>query len=383
MNRLLQGDVGAGKTIVAMLAAIVAMENRFQVAFMAPTEILADQHYLTIRRLLDASRFRIASLTGSVTAARRREVLAELASGATNLVVGTHALAEAAVTFKELGLVIIDEQHRFGVLQRATLRSKGVNPDVLVMTATPIPRTLALTAYGDLDVSVMRDLPPGRQPIRTISRSESTRDEVYRLARAELERGRQVYVIYPLVDESEKVDLRAATAMADHLRAEVFPEYRVAPAARPAETGREGSRDGRVRARRRARPRRDDRCRGRRGRAERDVMIVEHAERFGLSQLHQLARPGRTWRARVDVRPALPDARARTRAGASTRSSRRRTASSSPNATWRSAGPATFSARVSPACRRSAWAISSAITRSWRRRAAKPWPGSTPAARSR
>jgi ATP-dependent DNA helicase RecG len=170
MNRLLQGDVGAGKTIVAMLAAVVAIENKFQVAFMAPTEILADQHYLTIRRLLDASRVRVASLTGSLTAAKRRALLAELESGATNLVIGTHALAEEAVRFRELGLVIIDEQHRFGVLQRAVLRAKGANPDVLVMTATPIPRTLALSAYGDLDVSVIRDLPPGRQPIRTSAR---------------------------------------------------------------------------------------------------------------------------------------------------------------------------------------------------------------------
>ena len=288
MNRLLQGDVGAGKTIVAMLAAVVAMENGFQVAFMAPTEILADQHYLTIRRLLDNSRFRIASLTGTLTPARRRETLAELASGTINLVVGTHALAEQAVTFRELGLVIIDEQHRFGVLQRAMLRQKGVSPDVLVMTATPIPRTLALTAYGDLDVSVMRDLPPGRQPIRTITRSESKRDEIYRLARAELERGRQIYVIYPLVEESEKVDLRAATAMADHLRAEVFPEYEV------------GLLHGRLKQDEK------DRVMGAFARGAVHVlvattvvevgvdvpnatmMIVEHAERFGLSQLHQL-----------------------------------------------------------------------------------------------
>jgi ATP-dependent DNA helicase RecG len=315
MNRLLQGDVGAGKTIVAMLAAIVAMENGLQVAFMAPTEILADQHYLTIRRLLDASRFRIASLTGSATPARRREMHAEIASGTTNLVVGTHALAEAAVTFKELGLVIIDEQHRFGVLQRATLRSKGVNPDVLVMTATPIPRTLALTAYGDLDVSVMRDLPPGRQPIRTISRSESTRDDIYRLARAELERRRQIYVIYPLVDESEKVDLRAATAMADHLRAEVFPEYTV------------GLLHGRLKQ--------DEKDRVMSAFARGDVhvlvattvvevgvdvpnatvMIVEHAERFGLSQLHQLrGRVGRGAHASTCVllyQTLGPDARAR------------------------------------------------------------------------
>jgi ATP-dependent DNA helicase RecG len=255
---------------------------------MAPTEILADQHYLTIRRLLDASTFRIASLTGSITPAKRREVLAELASGAVNLVVGTHALAEHAVAFKDLGLVIIDEQHRFGVLQRATLRAKGSSPDVLVMTATPIPRTLALTAYGDLDVSVIRDLPPGRQPIRTIARTESKREEVYALARRELEQGRQGYVIYPLVEDSEKVDLRAATAMVDHLQLEVFPEYVVALL------------HGRLKSDEK------DRVMARFARGEihvlaattvvevgvdvanATVMIVEHAERFGLSQLHQL-----------------------------------------------------------------------------------------------
>ncbi len=288
MNRLLQGDVGAGKTIVALLAAVVAMENRLQVAFMAPTEILADQHYLTIRRLLDASRFRVASLTGSLSPARRREVLAELASGAVNLVVGTHALAEEAVAFGDLGLVIIDEQHRFGVLQRATLRAKGVNPDVLVMTATPIPRTLALTAYGDLDVSVIRELPPGRQAIRTKARPESRRDEVYAAVRRELEAGRQAYVIYPLVEDSEKIDLRAATAMADHLQAEVFPDYVV------------GLLHGRLKQ--------DEKERVMAAFARGDVhvlvattvvevgvdvanatvMVVEHAERFGLSQLHQL-----------------------------------------------------------------------------------------------
>jgi ATP-dependent DNA helicase RecG len=288
MNRLLQGDVGAGKTVVAMLAALVAMENGLQVAVMAPTEILADQHYLTIRRLLEASRFRIASLTGSVAAGKRREIQAELASGATNLVVGTHALVEEAVAFKALALVIIDEQHRFGVMQRATLRAKGLNPDVLVMTATPIPRTLALTAYGDLDVSIIGDLPPGRRPIRTIAKPESRRDEIYRLARRELERGRQVYVVYPLVEESEKVDLRAATQMAEHLQAEVFPEYTT------------GLLHGRLRQEEK------DRVMAAFARADIHVlvsttvvevgidvpnatmMIVEHAERFGLSQLHQL-----------------------------------------------------------------------------------------------
>jgi ATP-dependent DNA helicase RecG len=288
MNRLLQGDVGAGKTIVALLSAVVAMENRFQVAFMAPTEILADQHYLTIRRLLDASRFRVASLTGSTGTARRREVMAELASGAVNLVVGTHALAEESVAFHDLGLVVIDEQHRFGVLQRATLRAKGVNPDVLVMTATPIPRTLALTTYGDLDVSTIRELPPGRQPIVTTMKTESRRDEVYRMARRELEAGRQVYIVYPLVEDSEKVDLRAATAMADHLQADVFPDYTVALL------------HGRLKQ--------DEKDRVMAAFARGDVhvlvsttvvevgvdvpnasmIVIEHAERFGLSQLHQL-----------------------------------------------------------------------------------------------
>jgi ATP-dependent DNA helicase RecG len=288
MNRLLQGDVGSGKTIVALLAALVAMENGLQVAFMAPTEILADQHYLTIRRLLDASHFRILSLTGSLTPARRREAYAEIASGTANLVVGTHALAEGALQFRDLGLVIIDEQHRFGVLQRATLRDKGWHPDVLVMTATPIPRTLALTAFGDLDVSVIRELPPGRQPIRTMAKPESRRDEVYRLARRELEQGHQVYVIYPLVEESEKVDLRAATAMADHLQAEVFPDYTVALL-----HGRmKQDEKDRVMA---AFSRRDAHVLASTTVVEVGVdvpnatmMVVEHAERFGLSQLHQL-----------------------------------------------------------------------------------------------
>jgi ATP-dependent DNA helicase RecG len=288
MNRLLQGDVGAGKTIVALIAAVVAMENGFQVAFMAPTEILADQHYITIRRLLEASRFRVASLTGSTPARRKRELLAELSSGALNMVIGTHALVEQGVGFRELGLVIIDEQHRFGVVQRAELRAKGLSPDVLVMTATPIPRTLALTTYGDLDVSVIRDMPPGRKPIRTTVRPESRRDEVYEFVRREVEQGRQAYVIYPLVEQSEKVDVKAATEMADHLATEVFPDLRVALL-----HGRlkQDAKDHVMQAF---------------ARGEYDilvattvvevgvdvanatVMVVEHAERFGLSQLHQL-----------------------------------------------------------------------------------------------
>ena len=288
MNRLLQGDVGSGKTIVALMAALVAMENGFQVAFMAPTEILAEQHFITIRRLLESSRFRMTLLTGATPAKRRREIQAELAGGSIHLVVGTHALVEDPVEFKELGLVIIDEQHRFGVMQRAALRAKGLHPDVLVMTATPIPRTLALTTYGDLDVSVMREMPPGRHPIKTIAKPESRRDEIYGFIGQQLEAGRQAYVIYPLVEESAKVDLRAATEMADHLAQDIFPAYRVALL------------HGRLKQ--------DEKERVMHAFARGDVhilvsttvvevgvdvpnasvMLVEHAERFGLSQLHQL-----------------------------------------------------------------------------------------------
>jgi ATP-dependent DNA helicase RecG len=288
MNRLLQGDVGAGKTIVALLAALVAMENGLQVAFMAPTEILAEQHYLNIARLLQPSRFRVGLLTGSTPAAARREELAEIEAGTIHLVVGTHALVQGDVTFGRLGLVVIDEQHRFGVLHRATLRTKGLHPDVLVMTATPIPRTLALTVYGDLDVSMIRELPAGRLPIKTTAKPESRRDEIYDFVRRQLDEGRQVYVIYPLVEESAKVDLKAATEMADTLQATVFPQYRV------------GLLHGRMKT--------DAKDRVMKAFAagavhilvsttvvevgidvpNASVMIVEHAERFGLSQLHQL-----------------------------------------------------------------------------------------------
>src|SRR5262249_34159592 len=189
MNRLLQGDVGSGKTIIALMASVLAMENNLQVAFMAPTEILAEQHYSNIRRLLEKSRFRLTLLTSATPAKKRREILAELAGGSMHMVIGTHALVQEDVAFRELGLAAIDEQHRFGVLHRATLRAKGLHPDVLVMTATPIPRTLALTTYGDLDVSVMREMPPGRQPITTLAKPESRRDDVYAHVRQEVEQG--------------------------------------------------------------------------------------------------------------------------------------------------------------------------------------------------
>jgi ATP-dependent DNA helicase RecG len=288
MNRLLQGDVGSGKTIVALMAALVSMENGFQVAFMAPTEILAEQHFITIRRLLESSRFRMTLLTGATPAKKRREIQAELAGGSIQLVVGTHALVEDPVEFRELGLAIIDEQHRFGVMQRAALRAKGMHPDVLVMTATPIPRTLALTTYGDLDVSVMHEMPPGRRAIKTIAKPESRRDEIYEFVRQQIDAGRQAYVIYPLVEESSKVDLRAATEMADHLAQDVFPAYRVALLhGRMKQDAKERVMQAFAR-----------------GEihilvsttvvevgvdvANAAVMVVEHAERFGLSQLHQL-----------------------------------------------------------------------------------------------
>jgi len=297
MQRLLQGDVGAGKTIVALLAAVVAMENGFQVAVMAPTEILAEQHYRTIVKTLDLSRrsgakadgkpYRVALLSGRVTAATRRDLLPAIERGEVNIVVGTQALVQAHVKFKALALVVIDEQHRFGVVQRGTLAAKGANPDVLVMTATPIPRTLALTECGDMEVSVIRGLPPGRQPIKTIVRADSRRDEAYALMREEIRRGRQVYVIYPLVEESEKIDLKAATAMCDEIT-RIFPEFSVALL-----HGRmKGDEKDAVMRRFLA------------GQlqilvsttvvevgvdvANATLMVVEHAERFGLSQLHQL-----------------------------------------------------------------------------------------------
>jgi ATP-dependent DNA helicase RecG len=288
MNRLLQGDVGSGKTIVALVAGLVAIENGAQVAVMAPTEILAEQHCHTIAALLSATRFKVALLTGSTPAARRRDLFHDVATGAVHLLVGTHALIEEAVSFHRLGLVIIDEQHRFGVIQRARLQEKGLRPDVLVMTATPIPRTLQLTVYGGLDVSVIRGLPPGRVPVRTTVRPEARREEVYAFLKQEMDAGRQACIVYPLVEESEKVDLRAATVMADHLAQDVFRGYRL------------GLLHGRLT------PVAKDAVMRHFAAGEIDllvattvievgidvpnatVMVVEHAERFGLSQLHQL-----------------------------------------------------------------------------------------------
>ncbi|MFN2577442.1 MAG: ATP-dependent DNA helicase RecG [Pyrinomonadaceae bacterium] len=290
MNRLLQGDVGSGKTIVAVIAMLTAMENQQQTALMVPTEILAEQHARNIKRILASSPYRVELLTGSVKSADKKRLRAAVAAGEVHAVIGTHALIQEGVVFKQLGLVVIDEQHRFGVMQRAELRARGMNPDVLVMTATPIPRSLAMTVYGDLDVSIIDEMPPGRTPIVTkvFADNASDRKEVKQLLAQEVRAGRQVYVVYPLVEESEKMDLRDATRRYEYLRDKVFPKFTV------------GLLHGRMKP--------DEKEEVMRRFVERDiqilvsttvievgvdvpnasVMVVEHAERFGLSQLHQL-----------------------------------------------------------------------------------------------
>jgi ATP-dependent DNA helicase RecG len=288
MNRLVQGDVGSGKTLVALLAMVVVLENGAQAAFMAPTEILAEQHFLTLRRLLRRCHYRVELLTSAVKGAERAPALARIASGEAQIVVGTHALIQEGVVFRRLGLAVADEQHRFGVLQREDLRNKGYDADVLVLTATPIPRTLALTAYGDLDVSIVDEKPPGRTPVRTELRPASERRCVLDLLRRETGAGRQAYVVYPLVEESEKLeDVKAATE-ASREWAAALPGVRV------------GLLHGRMKGTEK------DEVMGAFTRGEvqvlvsttvvevgvdvpnATVMVIEHAERFGLAQLHQL-----------------------------------------------------------------------------------------------
>jgi ATP-dependent DNA helicase RecG len=288
MHRLLQGDVGSGKTIVAAMAALTAIEAGFQAAIMAPTEILAEQHFMTFRALFEPLGVRATLLTSSLTAAERRQRRAAVAAGDIRCAVGTHALVQEGVEFRRLGLAVVDEQHRFGVQQRARLKSLGDQPDVLVMTATPIPRTLALTLHGDLDVSVLDELPPGRKPVVTRARSESRRLQIYDFIREQVRAGRQAYIVYPLVEESEALDLKAATDMARHLARDVFADFTV------------GLLHGRLRF-----DEKDDIMRRFKDGEihilvsttvievgidvpNASVMLVEHAERFGLSQLHQL-----------------------------------------------------------------------------------------------
>ncbi|WP_309717197.1 ATP-dependent DNA helicase RecG [Armatimonas sp.] len=227
MNRLIQGDVGSGKTAVAMAAMTIAARGGYQAALMAPTEILAEQHLKSIRARLEELGLRVELLTGSRPAKEKAAVKERLLSGETNIVVGTHALIQESVGFHKLGLVVIDEQHRFGVLQRAALSDKGVRPDVLVMTATPIPRTLTLTVYGDLDVSILDELPPGRKPIRTHWKKRAEQDKVYAGIKQMVTQGRQAYIVCPLVEESEKREAKAATHLAEHLKTHVFPELSI------------------------------------------------------------------------------------------------------------------------------------------------------------
>ncbi len=287
MSRLVQGDVGSGKTVVAVAAMLHALDSGYQSAFMAPTEILAEQHYANLRKYLDPLEVEVRLLVGGQSRTEREQVRADLAEGRVQVAVGTHALIQEGVAFQRLGLAVVDEQHRFGVAQRARMLEMGEQPHVLLMTATPIPRSLAMTMYGDLDVSVMDELPAGRRPVRTALRNDKNRDDVYAFIRSELEKGRQCYVVYPLVEESEKLDLKDAQSGYEML-VDVFAPHAV------------------------------DLVHGRMTHEEKDaamrrfydgatqvlvattvievgvdvsnatIMVVEHAERFGLSQLHQL-----------------------------------------------------------------------------------------------
>ncbi|MDD2436787.1 MAG: ATP-dependent DNA helicase RecG [Massilibacteroides sp.] len=288
MNRLLQGDVGSGKTLVALLLMLLAVDNRYQACMMAPTEILATQHYATIMDFLKDMPVRVALLTGSTRKKERERILPGIASGEIQIVIGTHALIEETVIFSALGLSIIDEQHRFGVEQRARLWTKNsVVPHVLVMTATPIPRTLAMTLYGDLDVSVINELPPGRKPVKTLHRYDTKKKQLYDFLRKEIQQGRQVYVVYPLIEGSEKLDYKNLEEGFEVFK-EIFPEYYVCM----------------VHGKMKAAEKETEMQKFVSGKAQillattvievgvnvpnASVMVIESAERFGLSQLHQL-----------------------------------------------------------------------------------------------
>ena len=293
MQRLLQGDVGCGKTVVAAIASIMAIQGKYQVAFMVPTEILARQHYEKISFQLSAlnselKAVKIGLLTSSLDKKEKEEVYKEIKEGSLDLVIGTHALLEEPVKFRNLGLAVIDEQHKFGVAQRSRLSGKGVSPDTLIMTATPIPRTLAITLYGDLDISVINELPPDRKPVQTQVFSEQQREAIYRLIEEKINQGRQAYVIYPVIDETFDLDLHAAVEMCEKLKRDVFPKFKL------------GLVHGRLKQKEQERVMSEFVNGGINilvattvlevgvDVANASVMVIEHAERFGLSQLHQL-----------------------------------------------------------------------------------------------
>lgn len=295
MNRLLQGDVGCGKTVIAMAAMVTACDNGYQAALMAPTEILAEQHYGNIKKWAEALSLNVVLLTGKMGAAEKRDAYGQIKEGKARLIIGTHALIQSDVIFHKLGLAVIDEQHRFGVIQRAALRAKGDHPDILVMTATPIPRTLAMTVYGDLDVSVIDAMPPGHEPVRTKVYFERQRSKVYELIEKEVGKKHQVFIVYPLVEESEHLDMKDATGMAEHLQKEIFPKFQV----------------GLIHGKMKRAEKEEIMAAFREKRMdilvattvievgidipEASLMVIEHAERFGLSQLHQLrGRVGRS-----------------------------------------------------------------------------------------
>jgi ATP-dependent DNA helicase RecG len=287
MSRLMQGDVGSGKTIVAFEAVVIAVENGFQTAIMAPTEILAEQHYLNAKRILGPLQYSIGVVRSGIKKSEKKELLERIAAGDIQVVIGTHALIEESVAFKHLGLAVIDEQHRFGVVQRLQLMAKGEQPNTLVMTATPIPRTLAMTLYGDLDLSVIDEMPPGRSPIRTMHVRERDAERIHRTISEEIARGRQCYVVYPVIEESEKVDLKSATEGFKKF-SEAFPDRRVALL-----HGRLKSEEKDAIMRSFAAGQTDILISTTVIEVGVDVpnaviMVIQHAERFGLAQLHQL-----------------------------------------------------------------------------------------------
>jgi ATP-dependent DNA helicase RecG len=288
MHRLVQGDVGSGKTLVALMAALIAVENDYQVAIMAPTEILAEQHWHTIHRWCAQMGLEVTLITAGLKGKAKKEALERTAAGTARIVIGTHAIIQEKVEFAKLGLGVIDEQHRFGVLQRGILKKKGANPDILVMTATPIPRTLSMTLFGDLDLSVIDEMPPGRIPVVTKIFFESRRAQLYDMIRDQVRLGRQVFVVYPLVEESEKMDLKAASQMAEHLQSDIFPGLRVgllhgrmSPVEKEAVMASFTSREFDILVSTTVIEVGIDVPNA-------TLMVIEHAERFGLSQLHQL-----------------------------------------------------------------------------------------------